>query len=85
MQHCPKLWWRGVKIIATLLEGPVIEAIVLHLGPTRSPAKGPGTRKRRLALEVNSVTASAMALSKHRFKVRNSSTAKGVPRPTPSR
>jgi hypothetical protein len=45
MQHCPNCSGE-VKIIAAILEQPVIEKILTHLGlqaraPPRAPARGP--------------------------------------------
>ena len=45
MQHCPKCGAGELKIIAAILEQPVIEKILTHLGlqaraPPRAPARG---------------------------------------------
>jgi hypothetical protein len=41
MQHCPNCGGRQLKIIAAVLERPVIEKIVTHLGLDPQPAVSP--------------------------------------------
>jgi hypothetical protein len=53
MQHCPNCGGGELKIIAAILERPVIEKILTHLGldpqpPPRSRVRG-GARLRRLS------------------------------------
>ncbi len=46
MQHCPNCGAGQLKIIAAILQRPVIEKILTHLGLTRSPRPGAGRARR---------------------------------------
>jgi hypothetical protein len=63
MEHCPNCGTGELKIIAAILEQPVIEKLFTHLGlQARAPHRG---RAREAAQDVETLAAPVLADTRH--------------------